>query len=195
MTGYDVRLARESEQHSVMSALALAFASDPCIRYAFPDPDTYLSAFRPFATALGGGALAAGAAYLAGDSAAAALWLPPGVESDGPGIGAVVEEFLPPDKQEVLGEVVEGMGKYHPHEPHWYLAMLGVDPMRQGQGLGSRLLKTALKRCDDDGVIAYLESSNPKNIPLYERHGFEVMGLIQPGDFPPLYPMLRPARA
>ena len=61
--------------------------------------------------------------------------------------------------------------------------------------LGSLLLKTALKRCDDDGVIAYLESSNPKNIPLYERHGFEVMGLIQPGDFPPLYPMLRPARA
>jgi ribosomal protein S18 acetylase RimI-like enzyme len=179
MTGYDVRLALESEQDAVISTMALAFTSDPCARYAFASPDTYLSAFRPFATALGGGALAAGAAYLAGDGAAAALWLPPGVESDGPGIGAVIE----------------GMGKYHPHEPHWYLAMLGVDPMRQGQGLGSALLKAALKRCDAEGVIAYLESSNPKNVPLYERHGFEVMGLIQPGDFPPLYPMLRPARA
>ena len=93
MMGYDVRLARESEQNSVISALALAFTSDPCIRYAFANPDTYLLAFRPFATALGGGALAAGAAYLAGDGAAVALWLPPGVESDGPGIGAVLIEL------------------------------------------------------------------------------------------------------
>ena len=192
MAGYNVRLALESEQDAVISALALAFTSDPCARYAFASPDTYLSAFRPFAAALGGGAFAAGAAYLAGDGAAAALWLPPGVESDGPGIGAVIEKYVPPEKQEVLGEVVEGMGKYHPHEPHWYLATLGVDPVRQGQGLGSALLKAALKRCDAEGVIAYLESSNPKNVPLYERHGFEVMGLIQPGDFPPLYPMLRP---
>lgn len=72
--------------------------------------------------------------------------------------------------------------------------MIGADPSRQGQGLGSALLKEGLKRCDADGVIAYLESSNPKNIPLYERYGFEVIGVIQPGDFPPFYPMLRPAR-
>jgi ribosomal protein S18 acetylase RimI-like enzyme len=193
MTEYDVRIAQESERDALISTLALAFTSDPCIRYAFPNPDTYLSAFRPLATALGGGALAAGAAYVAEGGAAVAFWLPPGVESDGPGIGAVIEKFVSPEKQEVLGEVVEGMGKYHPHEPHWYLAMLGADPMRQGQGLGSALLKTTLRRCDADGVIAYLESSNPNNVRLYERHGFEVMGLIQPGDFPPLYPMLRPA--
>jgi hypothetical protein len=28
-------------------------------------------------------------------------------------------------------------------------------------------------------------------VPLYERHGFEVLGVIQPRDFPPLIPMLR----
>ena len=42
--------------------------------------------------------------------------------------------------------------------------------------------------------MAYLESSNPKNVPLYERHGFEVMGFVQPGDFPGIYPMLRQPR-
>jgi ribosomal protein S18 acetylase RimI-like enzyme len=72
--------------------------------------------------------------------------------------------------------------------------MIGVDPVRQGRGLGSALLKHGLGQCDAQGLPAYLESSNPKNVPLYERHGFEVMGLIQPADFPPLYPMLRVAR-
>ena len=51
-----------------------------------------------------------------------------------------------------------------------------------------------VRECDAQGLPAYLESSHPRNVPLYERHGFEVMGVIQPGDFPPLIPMLRPAR-
>ena len=29
---------------------------------------------------------------------------------------------------------------------------------------------------------AYLESSNPRNMSLYERHGFESMGKVQIGD-------------
>ena len=137
--------------------------------------------------------MAAGTGFLAQDGAAAALWLPPGVESDSDAIQAALSDYVAEDRLEVMGQVVEGMGQYHPHEPHWYLALVGVDPARQGLGLGSAILKESLKRCDADGVVAYLESSNPKNIPLYERHGFEVMGVIQPGDFPPLYPMLRPA--
>ena len=72
--------------------------------------------------------------------------------------------------------------------------MIGVDPSRQGQGLGSALLKAGLQRCDEEGLPAYLESSSPKNVPLYERHGFEVIGLIKPGDHPGLIPMYRPAR-
>jgi hypothetical protein len=42
--------------------------------------------------------------------------------------------------------------------------------------------------------LAYLESSNPRNVPLRERYGFEVMSFVQPGDFPGIYPMLRPPR-
>ncbi|MFI4974221.1 MAG: GNAT family N-acetyltransferase [Caulobacterales bacterium] len=194
MKPYEVRIARPAEQDALLDTLLLAFSTDPCIRYTFPKAETYLAAFRPFAAAMGGRAIGAGAAYVADDGAAAALWLPPGVEGDSAALGELVGAYVAADKQQVLGEVVAGMSKFHPHEPHWYLAMIGVDPSRQGQGLGSAILKESLKRCDADGIIAYLESSNPKNVPLYERHGFEVMGLIQPGDFPPLYPMLRPAR-
>ena len=44
---------------------------------------------------------------------------------------------------------------------------------------------------DEDGTPAYLESSNPVNISLYQRHGFEVLGTIQVGTSPPITPMLR----
>ena len=82
--------------------------------------------------------------------------------------------------EEVLG-VFEQMGSYHPSEPHWYLPLIGVDPAQQGRGYGSALMEHALIRCDRDQKLAYLESSNPKNISLHERHGFELLGTIQVG--------------
>ncbi len=87
------------------------------------------------------------------------------------------------------------MGNYHPHdEPLWYLAFIGVDATSQSRGLGSALLSHALRLCDEQGTRAYLESSNPANIPFYERHGFEVMGKIEVGSAPPIHPMIREKR-
>ena len=83
------------------------------------------------------------------------------------------------------------MGCYHPNEPHWYLPLIGVDPLHHGKGLGSALLEHATIKFDNDNVLAYLESSNKRNIHLYERHGFELLGIIQVNDFPPIFPMLR----
>jgi ribosomal protein S18 acetylase RimI-like enzyme len=93
--------------------------------------------------------------------------------------------------QEQVFAVLEQMGSYHPSEPHWYLPLIGVDPTRQGRGYGSALLQHALRRCDEDQTLAYLESSNPANVSLYERHGFEVVGTIQAGASPTFYPMVR----
>ena len=59
----------------------------------------------------------------------------------------------------------------------------------------SPLMRHALAACDRDRLPAYLESSNPANIPLYERHGFERLGAIRAGESPTVVPMLRPARA
>ena len=86
------------------------------------------------------------------------------------------------------------MDRFHPTEPHWYLAIIGVEGAKQGRGLGAQLMEPALARCDEQGLIAYLESSNPANISLYQRHGFEVIGEIRVGDAPVVTPMLRPSR-
>ena len=37
-------------------------------------------------------------------------------------------------------------------------------------------MEYALRKCDETGTQAFLESSNPRNVALFERHGFEVIG-------------------
>jgi ribosomal protein S18 acetylase RimI-like enzyme len=194
MDAVEIRTATAADREALFQTLLLAFSTDPCVRYAFATPQGFMAGFPAFSMGMGGGALEHDAAFVTADLDAAALWLPPGVESDGEAIGAAIGE-LPVEKQMVLGQVVEQMSQFHPQEPHGYLAMVGADPARQGRGLGSALIKHGLRQVDAQGLPAYLESSHPRNVPLYERHGFEVMGVIQPDDFPPLIPMLRPARS
>ena len=75
--------------------------------------------------------------------------------------------------------------KVHPTEEHYYLAALGTRQDRQGEGIGSALLRHMLERCDAEGLPAYLEASNPRNVPFYARHGFEVTGEIVVGKGAP----------
>lgn len=104
---------------------------------------------------------------------------------------ALIQRTVPEQNQEEVFAVFEQMGSYHPTEPHWYLPLIGVDPARRGSGYGSALMKHALMRCDRENKPAYLESTNPRNVSLYKRHGFEVLGEIQVGSSPTIRPMLR----
>jgi ribosomal protein S18 acetylase RimI-like enzyme len=97
------------------------------------------------------------------------------------------------DREAILG-MFEQMAKFHPEEPHWYLPLIGTDPARQGSGYGSALLRHALASCDRDRMPAYLEATSARNLPLYQRHGFEALGTIQAGDSPVITPMLRRPR-
>jgi ribosomal protein S18 acetylase RimI-like enzyme len=59
--------------------------------------------------------------------------------------------------------------------PHWYLFAIGVTPERKGQGLGGAMLRHGVDRARAAGFPCYLETTNPNNLPLYERHSFRVM--------------------
>ena len=102
-------------------------------------------------------------------------------------------EFL-----QVLKQCHEVMHAAVGDQPAWYLAAVGVKSSHKGQGLGSRLLDKMLARCDRLGQPAYLESSSQRNLPLYERLGFERLAeplpsvIEAPGGSEPLVPMLRP---
>jgi len=59
---------------------------------------------------------------------------------------------------------------------HWYLLGLAVHPKHQGEGLGSHLLRHGIARAQSMGLPCYLETTNPRNVPYYERHGFSPLG-------------------
>jgi ribosomal protein S18 acetylase RimI-like enzyme len=190
-----IRRVDKSEAGELRGTLALAFSADPCTRYLWPRPAAFVDGYPRLVAAIGGANLERGTAFAADDFSTASLWIQPGGKPDSEAIDMLIGETVAPERQAVAAKVGELMDAFHPDEPHWYLSMIGVDPARQGRGLGSAMLRHTLALCDADGLAAYLESSNPKNISLYERHGFEVLGQIQPDDFPGLTPMLRRPRA
>ncbi len=189
-----IKAAGENDAAGVIGVITLAFSADPMARWSSPDPGTYLATFPSLAKAFGGKAFAAGTAYFADGYAGAALWLPPGTHPDEQAMIELIEKMAPEAIRADLYNIFELMDKFHPKEPHWYLPMIGVDPTGQGNGVGSSLMKHALEICDRDNLVAYLESSNPRNISLYERYGFKVIGEIQSGSSPVVRPMLRDAR-
>lgn len=190
----NIKTALEQDQAAAIGVLTLAFSADPMARWSLPDPAKYLSVFAAIAKAFGGNAFGKGTAYVANGSSGAALWLSPGVSSDEESLKRLFNENTSDDIKADMEYIFGQMEKFHPAEPHWYLPMIGVDPAHQGSGIGSALMAESLKAVDRDGLPAYLESSNPRNIPLYQRHGFEVIGEIQSGSSPVLRPMLRKAR-
>ena len=105
-----------------------------------------------------------------------------------------MEKFVAKERKELMFRILEEFEEYHPKEACWYLPLIAVDPAHQGSGIGSELMKAAMSRIDEDNLPGYLESSNPRNVSLYERYGFEVIGQIKIGDAPLIQPMYRKAR-
>lgn len=185
----------KSDEAKAIATVVLAFASDPMMRWSFSDDALYREIAPKFIRAFGGNAFAHGTADATEDFAAVALWLPPGVEPDA---GAMIEIFTnlerTPEQEKDGQGIFAQMETFHPKYPHWYLPLIGTDPAHQGKGYGAALMAHAVRRCDERGEPAYLESSSPANVPFYKRFGFKAMGTIQQGSSPQLIPMLRPAR-
>ncbi len=188
-------LLRRGEELNAIDVLVSAFVADPVIRWMYPDTSSYLTRFPAFLQAFGGKSFTSRTVWKLGDFDAVALWFPPHVEPDGDAVLAEVTHGVASDLHMDLFAVLGQMDAAHPKFPHWYLPWFGVDGAWQGKGIGSELMRNCLAFVDQDHLPAYLESPNPRNIPFYERHGFEVTGVSQDGACPPVYSMLRAAEA
>ncbi|MER6816344.1 GNAT family N-acetyltransferase [Spirillospora sp. NPDC000708] len=197
-----VRAAQDTDAGAIAAVLARAFDDDPVWSWILPDEGSRVRRLTGvFSILLRGVHLrheGTEAAGRQGQVEAAALWDPPGRWRVP--LRAQASHALPlirslgirlPAALRALGEIE----KHHPPEPHWYLAVLGTDPPAQGNGLGGALLRSRLERCDAAGIPAYLESSNPANIPFYTGFGFKVTrDLTMPGSCPPVQLMWRDPR-
>ena len=192
----DVRLAGPADAPEVGRTFAAGFADDPVLGWVFQEPGR-AAKLAPFFDFLAEEALVPlGATYLLPGSCAS--WTPPGSPPWPDERGARLVAALAPSCSESdlerLGVLDDATRAVHPEAPHWYLGVLATEPPLRGRGAGAALLRHALEAVDADHLPAYLESTNQRNVPLYERHGFEVTGTIDLPGGPSLTPMWRSAR-
>ena len=175
--------AGPSERGAIADALSDAFFDDPVWAWVLPDEGSRRRRLAGlFAVLLRGHYEALGGVFTTPEHAGASLWAPPGkavvpvttVLRYAPWLGRALGR-----RSLVALRALTRVEHEHPTEPHWYLGVLGTRTASQGKGIGSALLEPVLRRCDDEGIPAYLESSKERNIPFYRRHGFEVTGEIE----------------
>jgi GNAT superfamily N-acetyltransferase len=190
-----VRRAQPADHARVAQALASAFAEDPAWSWLLPFADRERRQRLFFESELKHLVPSRREVWVSDDGSAAALWGPPGLWSvPAPKVVRQISAM-----SRVFGRRIPLALRYllrveraHPRRPHWYLEILGTEPARQGQGLGSALMRPILALCDRDRVGAYLESSSERNRVLYERHGFKVVETFQmPGGGPSIRRMWR----
>ena len=194
----DTYIARERDIPQVCKILASAFTNDPVLGWVSGHPEIYHSFFRTEIESL---YKHHNHIYINKEQTGAAMWLPPGVSTKptfhwrllldswnllrtgGPKSlkrGIMIEEMMYAD---------------HPKEPHYYLRAIGASSGNQGRGIGSALLEDGLFVCDQRTMPVYLESSNVKNNPLYERYGFRVIDEVTlPDNGPTIWCMKREAK-
>jgi ribosomal protein S18 acetylase RimI-like enzyme len=193
-----IRSAHTADHPPLTSVLARAFDDDPIMRWVFPGSrtrDRYGEAF--FRWSLWRCADQR-VTWTTDDLVGAAIWaLPDRWQVTLPQLGALVRwtwrgvGWRAP-------RVLWGFGsieRVHPHDRHLYLAVLGVDPARQGAGVGSALLAPGLELCDREGLPAYLETGKERNLAFYGRHGFRVTGQLRLPRGPAVWSMRRDPRA
>ena len=178
--GLRVRRIVPADVERVTDMMARAFDDDPVVNHLVRQDRSRRRRIRRFMRlALVPLTLPYGETYLTDGFEGAAYWNPPGRRPT----GLIDDLRLLPALLRIAG--VAGlpramasfalMEQKHPEEPHYYLFAIGVDPAMQGRGVGTRLLTPVLGRCDRERVPAYLESTNERNLSLYERHGFRVV--------------------
>lgn len=185
--GIELRKATRADNDLIAATMASAFEDDPLFGWFFPDASSRFRLLKGF-FAYGNPRmlLSHQETWMTADGEAVAGWIPP-------------EKWKMPITEQlrllpgmirwagrqtprVLATLTQ-MDKAHPHEPpSWYLLSLGTAKAHQGKGLGSALMTPMLERCDAEGLPAYLESSNPRNIPFYARHGFVEREPMRFGD-------------
>jgi ribosomal protein S18 acetylase RimI-like enzyme len=196
----NVRKATTADIPDMAAMLARAFHEDPIVDWVFQDERRRPKYTRRFFAGRARVLIGQREIYtIDGDSpaAAVAMWARPDEWRD-PALQAMRElAILVPGVGRRVAQVVRGLVQVesrHPKPPHWYLAVLGTDPSRQGEGLATRLLGVVLDECDRDEVPAYLETGTERNVAFYTRHGFKVIEELHLPKGPPVWLMWRDPR-
>jgi GNAT superfamily N-acetyltransferase len=179
----DVRRARREDVRPLAAVLARAFVHDPFFAWLAGDASERGQRMRDgWSAILRYASAGLTATWTTDDLAGTAIWIPPGRPASDvldtvrllPGMARMTTWRRLGPVSDVMADLAERRRR-HVVESHWYLSALGVEPDRQGEGIGSALLAPVLAEADARGQPAYLETAVGRNVLLYERHGFDVV--------------------
>ena len=189
-----VRAATATDAPHVIELLTAAFLISPVGDWLIPDLTTRQAVYRRYFRIHVEHALHHGRMDLTHGGHGVAVWFPWDSRTHAPAdydqrladaCGTWLHRF------QLIDKVFTG---HHPTNRHHYLAFVGVNPDRQGEGVGSALLAQHATTLDELGIPAYLEASTPRSRDLYLRHGYQVVAtgpIDLPEGGPAIWPMWR----
>jgi GNAT superfamily N-acetyltransferase len=189
------RPATAEDVTAVATCLASGFHEDPLWGpWAFPEES---SRARPLYELMRFW-VSAGVRYewvrMTDKAEAVAVWIPPAepeLSPDQEAAFAVLVDDLFGERADELRALFELFGEHHPEEPHFYLSLWATHREHAGRGLGSALIRDNLARIDAERMPAYLESTNPANLPRDEGLGFRPEAEFGPANGPVITTMWR----
>ena len=184
-----IRKLDPSQLEAASNALMMGFSNDPFQRWLMPNPTIYYKNFKKWTINTCKQSFLEEGVYGDENNYGTAVWFPPEIDIDFADVSETYKD-IPKDRKAEAFKMFEMIGESRVHDA-WYLEYLAVDPSKQGSGLGSLILKESLKVMDELEEAAYLESSNPQNMSLYERFGFRFLKKIQVGSSPQINTMFR----
>jgi ribosomal protein S18 acetylase RimI-like enzyme len=190
-----VRVAQPRESDSLKVALGAAFFDDPIFGWLIGQSSNRQARLERYFALQLAHSFADGCVWTSEGLQGAALCMPPDrwrlppqlMIANGAGFTRIFRGRLP----RAVG-LLAAIERRHLRGAHYYFANIGVAPETQGQGLGSKLMRPTLDRCDQEGLPAYLEASSERNAALYERLGFQCTEVLRFAGSPPLRLMVRP---
>lgn len=188
-----MRVATSADGPAVRTLFARAYVDDPLLRWIFPDDATRLEATAAW---LGvyverylrtGGAASerARVTEAGGGLTGAALWRWPDDAFPGgelPTTVGLLTALVGPAHAAAVGAAMAAESGARPTGPHAILHFLAVDAAHRGWGNARRLVDDGVARAQADGLPVLLETTNPVNVPIYERLGFAVHAEVTLGD-------------
>jgi GNAT superfamily N-acetyltransferase len=200
-TDVSVRQSALRDIPALAGVLARAFRHDPMVVWPFVTRGDLEARIRRHFGDLDGMFVREGWIHQSRDGAGVIALIPPGSDQRAQAIDEIVVTgmaALTPDGGRRYAAFWAWIEACHPHEPHWLLDQLAVEPAAQSRGTGSALIRFALQRASDEGLPLFLETGVARNVALYGRFGFTVTHEADaPGGGPHVWFMRRdpvPAR-
>ncbi len=170
-----VRLANLTDREAVVETVVAAFADDPAFRYFFAESYRFDEQARLFIGYLFDKRVSLNTVWITSGAEAVAMWSPP----DEPGETGTSD----PGYDEVMDRLGAAGERIHRYDApveaalpdsYWYLGILATRPQHRGRRLGRIAMAAGVAVAADSGFPAFLETTNPANVAVYESAGWKV---------------------